>query len=211
MSHSMSPSFRDDFPEATKRTLAERVNSCCSRPECRAPTRGPQADTSKSVNVGVAAHITAAAPDGPRYDPVLTREQRADITNGIWLCQNCAKLVDNDPVRFTVEVLRKWKSAAEQEASDRVGKTVPSRNGGREPIDKWVNLEYVEKSGIAKELRDQGYDLHWTTANQESEKVDLEGWEPVFVNHPDGTCVRLKIHDHPVIGGYLIFLKRRKS
>jgi hypothetical protein len=34
---------------------------------------------------------------GPRYDPVLTVEQRCSVANGIWLCQNCAKLIDNDP------------------------------------------------------------------------------------------------------------------
>jgi hypothetical protein len=78
----MSPSFRDDFPDAMKRTLAVRVNSCCSNPDCRASTSGPQADASKAVNDGVAAHITAAALGGPRYDPTLTREQRTDITNG---------------------------------------------------------------------------------------------------------------------------------
>lgn len=39
------------------------------------------------------------------------------------MCQNCAKLVDNDPVRFTVEVLKKWKRDAEAEARHRLGKT----------------------------------------------------------------------------------------
>jgi hypothetical protein len=119
----MSPS-RDDFPDAVKRILAARVNFWCSKPDCRAATNGPQADASKAVNVGVAAHITAAAPGGPRYDAALTHEQRADITNGIWLCQNCAKLVDNDPVRFTADILRGWRSTAEQQALNLLGKTV---------------------------------------------------------------------------------------
>ena len=151
----MSPSFRDDFPDAMKRSLAARVNSCCSKPDCRAPTSGPRADNSKVVNVGVAAHITAAAPGGPRYDPTLTHEDRAVITNGIWLCQNCAKLVDNDPDRFTADILRSWKSTAEQEASDLVGKAVTKRDVGCRVVDKWVSTAYVEKSGITKELQDQ--------------------------------------------------------
>ena len=78
-------------------------------------------------------------------------------------------------------------------------------------VDKWVSLEYVEKSDIAKELQDQGYDVGWNAANKESERVDLEGWQPVLLSQPDGTHARLKIHDHPAVGGYLIFLKRRKS
>jgi hypothetical protein len=50
----------------------------------------------KPLILGVAAHITAASPDGPRYDQNLSSEQRKSPDNGIWLCQNCAKLVDND-------------------------------------------------------------------------------------------------------------------
>jgi hypothetical protein len=49
------------------------------------------------------------------------------------LCQNCAKLIDNDPARFTVEMLRPWKAAAETEAKTRIGKTNVA--AGAVPID----------------------------------------------------------------------------
>ena len=52
--------MRDDFPLPTKELLAERVAYRCSNPECRQVTSGPQKDPTKSVNIGVAAHITAA-------------------------------------------------------------------------------------------------------------------------------------------------------
>jgi hypothetical protein len=68
------------------------------------------------VNIGVAAHITAAAARGPRYDPSLSAEGRSSITNGIWLCQNCAKLIDNDVGRYSVELLCLWKRQAEESA-----------------------------------------------------------------------------------------------
>jgi hypothetical protein len=113
----------DDFSDRVKKALADRVGHLCSNPDCRALTSGPQDDPAKAVNVGVAAHITAASTGGPRYDPDLLPEERSASSNGIWLCQNCAKLIDNDPARFTVEALRKWKSGAESEAKDRVGKT----------------------------------------------------------------------------------------
>jgi hypothetical protein len=116
----------DDFSEAVKRVLAARVANRCSDPGCRAITSGPQDDPAKAVNVGVAAHITAASPGGPRYDPDLLPDERSGPGNGIWLCQNHAKLVDNDPARFPVEVLRKWKTDAEAEARDRVGKAAIS-------------------------------------------------------------------------------------
>ena len=76
-----------------------------------------------TVNVGVAAHISAAAPGGPRYDSTLSPEQRSNISNAVWLCQNCAKLVDNDPQRFTADVLLEWKARAEAVARTEVGKT----------------------------------------------------------------------------------------
>jgi hypothetical protein len=116
----------DDFSEPAKRALAARVGNLCSNAECRALTSGPQDDPAKALNLGVAAHVTAASPGGPRYDPDLLPEERDSPTNGIWLCQNCAKLIDNDPARFTVEILLKWKSAAESEARNRIGKTATS-------------------------------------------------------------------------------------
>ena len=102
----------DDFSEAVKRVLASRVGNQCSNPECRALTSGPQEDPAKAVNVGVAAHITAASPGGPRYDPELLPEERSGPGNGIWLCQNHAKLIDNDAARYTVDVLKKCKEDA---------------------------------------------------------------------------------------------------
>jgi len=109
--------MRDDFPVAVKELLAKRVAFQCSRPGCGQVTSGPQADPAKSVNVGVAAHITAASPDGPRYDATLTTEDRRAGENGIWLCQTCAKLVDNDPSRYSIEMLREWKCFAEERAT----------------------------------------------------------------------------------------------
>ncbi len=104
---------RDDFPERVKDVLAKRVGVRCSNPTCRKLTTGPRTESHYIVNIGVGAHITAASPGGPRYDPSLTREQRQSPGNGIWLCQNCAKLVDNDPFRYPKELLRAWKTQAE--------------------------------------------------------------------------------------------------
>jgi ribosomal protein L37AE/L43A len=96
----------------------------CSR--CGRATSGPHEDPTKAVNIGVAAHITAASPGGPRYDPSLTNEQRADVSNGIWLCQSCAKLVDSDERRFPVERLRFWKQRAEQRRNQCVEGEIPA-------------------------------------------------------------------------------------
>ena len=108
--------MRHDFSTSTKGLLASRVGFKCSNPGCRQPTSGPRRDPSGTVNVGVAAHITAAAPRGPRYNAGLTPEQRSSASNGIWLCQNDAKLIDNDGDQYSVECLRRWKTQAEEAA-----------------------------------------------------------------------------------------------
>lgn len=124
---------RDDFSEAVKRALAARVGNLCSNPDCHALTSGPHE----------AAHMTAAAPGGPRYDASLTPEQRSSIENAIWLCQNCAALIDSDPVRFPMALLREWKAQAEEAARSGMGKTAvaPSTPAGPASYDQ--NLQGV--------------------------------------------------------------------
>ena len=96
--------------------LTQRAAGRCSNPECGAVTSGPGLDPDSVVNVGVAAHITAASPGGPRYDPALTSAERIAALNGIWLCQTCSKLVDTDTARYTADVLQQWKTRAEGRA-----------------------------------------------------------------------------------------------
>ena len=116
--------MRDEFTDDVKRIAAARVGYQCSNPSCRTSTSGPQLDPAKALNVGVAAHISAASPGGPRYNPSLTAAERINPNNAIWLCQNCAKLVDNDVGRYSVTLLKKWKRDAENMALLRIGRTL---------------------------------------------------------------------------------------
>lgn len=109
--------MRDEFTIGIKEELAKRVGYLCSNPGCRQPTSGPQSTPCGTVNIGVAAHITAASSGGPRYDDSLSSSERGSSGNGIWLCQTCAKLVDSDQLRYTVDKLREWKSDAEAAAA----------------------------------------------------------------------------------------------
>jgi hypothetical protein len=117
--------MRDDFSREVKLALAHRAGMICSNPHCNASTSGPQDDEAKALNIGVAAHISAASPGGARYDETLTAEQRYSASNGLWLCQNCAKLVDNDETAYPAQVLRAWKTIREHEALRSIGQTSP--------------------------------------------------------------------------------------
>lgn len=102
---------RDDFSQATKNRLAKQARYHCSNPSCRRLTSAPTSDGEKEMNIGVAAHICAAAP-GPgarRYRADMTTEQRKSHENGIWLCQDCAKAVDSADSVFSESLLQYWK------------------------------------------------------------------------------------------------------
>ncbi|WP_213801771.1 hypothetical protein [Klebsiella oxytoca] len=106
----------DVFTKETKRIIEDRAGNKCSNPDCRAQTNGPNAHPERSTKTGVTAHITAASPGGPRFDPGMIPEQRKSAENGIWLCQNCAHFIDTDYLKYPVELLRNWKNKAELEA-----------------------------------------------------------------------------------------------
>lgn len=127
-----TPVNRDDFRKPTKTNLAQRVAYVCSNPGCLCPTIGPSQTGDGTIIIGVAAHITAAAQGGPRYDPSLTPEQRRHQSNGIWLCEKDGKLVDSDEKHFTVEMLRDWKKAAESRAFQRVAAPNSTRSRYRD-------------------------------------------------------------------------------
>src|SRR4051812_24859728 len=105
--------MRDNFSARVIRDLERRVDGKWFDPHHRVPTSGPTGALEHSVNIGVAAHICAAAPGGPRYEPKMTPRERSSIGNGIWLCQNCASLIDRDTRTYTISVLKRWTALAE--------------------------------------------------------------------------------------------------
>jgi hypothetical protein len=118
---------RDDFLKQTITEIAKGVGYRCSNPECARPTVSANAEQDGVITIGVAAHICAASAGGPRYSPAQTREARRSRDNGIWLCQNCGRLIDADPAKYTVEVLTSWKRAAHERAfRELVAPGVPS-------------------------------------------------------------------------------------
>lgn len=131
----MAKTSRDDFKPTVKRRLRERVNNVCSRPTCWVVTAGAHTNPSKdAINIGVAAHICAAAPGGPRYDPTMSPGQRSDLANGIWLCASCATLIDRDVDEFRAPILREWKRQAEERSGQRIGRPLPRDDDAQRQI-----------------------------------------------------------------------------
>ncbi len=103
----------DDIRAPVKRELAQFAGYRCSFPGCGAPTVGPSEDGTKPINLGIAAHITAASEQGPRFDPGMDSAERQSASNGIWMCDRHGRYIDADTSRLTVAMLRRWKTDAE--------------------------------------------------------------------------------------------------
>jgi hypothetical protein len=126
---------RDNFSKRIVTSLAGRVAYLCSNPYCRKVTIGPDSIRDKTTIIGEAAHITAAAPGGPRYDSTLTDIQRKDIDNGIWLCSNCSDLIDKNYKAFTIDTLKMWRSDAERYAATQISSIPPKTHSSRPKIE----------------------------------------------------------------------------
>ena len=149
--------------------MACRAGYRCSKPDCGIPTRGAASDDDGTINIGFAAHITAASPDGPRYNPTLTEAERKHHSNGIWLCGTHGKLVDSDESHFPIEELLKWKRLAERRSFLEVVASKPSPLGALLADDHVQTafdllLDY-SKSDLAAFQQSPGWPAHPVTLN----------------------------------------------
>ena len=99
--------------------LSKRAGGKCCK--CATPTFGPNDNPNKATNIGQAAHIAAAAPGGPRYDPKMSPEERTSTSNGLWLCSNCHDVVDRNPELYKTSDLKRMKKEAEERARKEMG------------------------------------------------------------------------------------------
>ena len=63
--------------------------------------------------VGEVCHIKGASPEGPRYDLNQTDEDRHGFDNLLLLCRPHHKVIDDDPIAYTVERLARMKQTHE--------------------------------------------------------------------------------------------------
>ena len=113
---------RDDFIKSVKDKAAKRVAYRCSFPGCGIATIGPKYGNPLGVaSIGVACHICAASPGGPRYDENMDSDQRKSIENCIWMCETHSVIIDSDEEKYPVELLKTWKVEAENNAAESLG------------------------------------------------------------------------------------------
>lgn len=113
-----------DFSKNTIDTLAKRAAYKCSNLDCRVNTVGPSSDPEKSTKIGEAAHIYGARIGSKRYNLKMTDSARAEITNSIWLCRNCHKLIDTDEQKYSANILFAWRQKHEEFIASSLGNNI---------------------------------------------------------------------------------------
>ena len=93
-----------NISQNTIKRLYGLSGNVCANPNCRKPL------ITENNHIGEIAHICAASPDGSRYDPNMTDDERRSIDNLLLLCESCNKLVDNNAEEYPVSELKKWKN-----------------------------------------------------------------------------------------------------
>ena len=149
---------RDDFSSKIKRIISQRAAYICSNPDCNNLCIGPSKEKEDQINYfGKIAHISAAYEGGPRYDSSLTPEERSSIENAIFLCSNCADMIDkNNGVDYTTSVLKLWKENHERDINKRLKSQKPLKStfaeldsevvSNEEFFQDMLNIEGIEGS-----------------------------------------------------------------
>ncbi|MGA8363294.1 MAG: hypothetical protein WB709_02105 [Solirubrobacteraceae bacterium] len=141
----------------------------------------------------------------------MTPHERQSASNGVWLCQNDAKRIDDDARRFNVSLLRGWRSAAERAASDEQGRPYPDRLTRRSivPFERNLPNDREElRTGLFEFMTDVGAvaawgvhaDLAYMTLYEialnalihgAARSLCIESTEHVVTMHDDGTLFGL--------------------
>lgn len=102
----MGEKARDYKITTVKRLFALSGNECYA-PNC---SRNFIAEDEKTI-VAKICHIEAASPNGPRYNPSMTDDERRAFENLLLLCDEHHEIIDNplNEIDYPKELLFEWK------------------------------------------------------------------------------------------------------
>lgn len=152
-----------DFSKQTAAILCKRAASLCSNPECRTVTQGPADAADAAISIGSAAHIYGARPTSKRFRADLTERQRAEITNGLWLCRNCHARIDSDDGQYSAELMFAWRNDHEKYVCSKLGRTADT---AKLLIIERQLLDFASDSPLARQIirdRPPGWEYRLTS------------------------------------------------
>lgn len=130
----------------THKMLWGHSGNRCAFPTCRINIVEDETESDDASIVGDVAHIVAREDDGPRGKSPLTPEQRDKYNNLILLCKIHHKIIDDQPLKYTVEELHQMKTQHLKWVTKNLSNDIDKQKDDEiyaTYIDKWVQLADV--------------------------------------------------------------------
>lgn len=105
----MAKKKRKPISQKIQKILFAQSGGICSMPDCNIPIIINE--NNEKTNIADLAHIEAYKPDGARFNPQLSEDERNSEENLMVVCKNCHKKIDDLPEIYTVEKLKQIKQA----------------------------------------------------------------------------------------------------
>lgn len=86
-----------------------RAANRCAFPDCKQQLVVESTDTDDETVVGEECHIVAQSKNGPRGESLLAEDQRDKYANLVLMCAVHHKVIDDQPIEYTVDRLREIK------------------------------------------------------------------------------------------------------
>jgi tetratricopeptide (TPR) repeat protein/DNA replication protein DnaC len=108
---------RNYIPRRVRKLLFSRSGGFCSR--CHEKLYEIQ-DTGTFTFIGEVCHIKGPKRNSPRYDENYPESKLNQYENLLVLCSKCHTIIDQEPLKFSVRLLRKLKSSHEKLIESRI-------------------------------------------------------------------------------------------
>jgi hypothetical protein len=127
------------IPNRDQKVLCTRSGNRCAMPECRKVLVVDKTENDRESLVAQMAHIKGEKPAAPRYDANMTELEKNSCNNLILVCDNCHKVIDDQPNTYTVEKLYEIKCQHEKWVIESTEKEI-------------INITFAELSVVTKYL-----------------------------------------------------------
>jgi hypothetical protein len=191
---------RDDFDSKVISLAKVQAAYICSRPQCRRSTVAPSlTDENKIQYMGKVAHIAAAAPGGPRYDPKMTEEERKSISNAIFLCSSCADMIDkNRGIDYSTETLHQWKEEHRHWVTNNLNKSQQDENAfiiNSHMQSGGINAQIVNINGINNKETDASKQHDIKTFQRSETIINNSQWDKLLQDLKGNASCKIRESD----------------
>jgi len=200
------------FPSGVSKKLWSKAKGCCSI--CKKQLI--VVDDDVEIVVGQEAHIQSEAENGPRHYPVPKSGIYNNYENGVLLCYECHRKIDNNIEKWTVIRIKEIKQKHEKEVS----------MGNIDIIDDHRNLAVLTKHRIYNYIYEQtsenyasisGQDRLYISVDEIVNELDIPTSEVKDACDGDGRLRRMEDSYPPrygivyIVDGYRYFEQQIQS